>query len=45
MWRTLHKLGFTASYPHGHGVDLEVRDYPTIVPDNGLRIQDSGRVY
>ena len=40
MWRTLQELGFTASYPHGHGVGLEVRNYPTIVPDNGLRIQD-----
>ncbi len=40
MWEALQELGLTASYPHGHGVGLEVRDYPTIVPDNGLRIQD-----
>ncbi len=40
MWQTLDEHGFTASYPHGHGLGLEVRDYPTIVPDNGLRITD-----
>ena len=40
MWQTLQELGLTASYPHGHGVGLEVRDYPTIVADNGLRIRD-----
>ena len=40
MWETLQELGLTASYPHGHGVGLEVRDYPTIVADNGLRIRD-----
>jgi Xaa-Pro aminopeptidase len=26
--------------PHGHGVGLDVRDYPILVPDNGLRIRD-----
>jgi Xaa-Pro aminopeptidase len=26
--------------PHGHGVGLEVRDYPIVVPANGLRIRD-----
>ena len=30
----------TASNPHGHGVGLEVRDYPIIVADNGLHIKD-----
>lgn len=27
-------------YPHGHGVGMEVRDYPVLAPDNGLRISD-----
>lgn len=27
-------------YPHGHGIGLEVRDYPILSPDNGLRIRD-----
>lgn len=40
MWQAINEKGFTASYPHGHGMGLEVRDYPTIVPDNGLRIAD-----
>ena len=29
-----------AMYPHGHGVGMEVRDYPILAPDNGLRITD-----
>ncbi len=40
MYATLRERELTSSYPHGHGVGLEVRDYPTIVPDNGLRIRD-----
>lgn len=40
MVETLHDRGITASFPHGHGVGLEVRDYPIIVPDNGLRVKD-----
>ena len=32
--------GFSASNPHGHGLGLEVRDYPTIVDANDKRIQD-----
>ena len=27
-------------FPHGHGIGLEVRDYPIVVPDTGLRIED-----
>jgi Xaa-Pro aminopeptidase len=27
-------------FPHGHGVGIEVRDYPILVPNNGLRIKD-----
>lgn len=40
MLQTLHDRGITASFPHGHGVGLEVRDYPILVADNGLRIKD-----
>ena len=40
MWKRVCADGFTATYPHGHGLGLEVRDYPTIVADNGLRIKD-----
>ena len=29
-----------AGFPHGHGIGLEVRDYPILVPDTGLRVQD-----
>ena len=32
--------GVTATFPHGHGLGLEIRDYPILVPDNGLRISD-----
>jgi Xaa-Pro aminopeptidase len=40
MVSTLEAGGITASFPHGHGLGLEVRDYPIIVPDNGLRLKD-----
>ena len=40
MWQVLEELELTASYPHGHGVGLDVRDYPTVVADNGLRVSD-----
>ena len=40
MWQTLNAHGVTASFPHGHGLGLEVRDYPIIVADNGQRIRD-----
>lgn len=40
MNQALHDRNITGSFPHGHGVGLEVRDYPILVPDNGLRIQD-----
>jgi Xaa-Pro dipeptidase len=32
--------GFNACFPHGHGLGLEVRDYPIFVPDSGLTISD-----
>jgi Xaa-Pro dipeptidase len=34
------RIGSTNASPEGHGLGLEVRDYPIIVPDTGLRIQD-----
>ncbi|MHB8630122.1 MAG: M24 family metallopeptidase [Aggregatilineales bacterium] len=40
MWQTLHERGITVSNPHGHGLGVEIRDYPIIVADNGLRIRD-----
>ena len=42
MQQVMDDAGFTACYPHGHGVGLEVRDYPILAPDNGLRIRDDG---
>ena len=32
--------GITACFPHGHGLGIELRDYPILVPDTGLRISD-----
>jgi Xaa-Pro aminopeptidase len=32
--------GITACFPHGHGLGLELRDYPILVPDSGLSIAD-----
>ena len=40
MWDTLSDHGINTSFPHGHGLGLEVRDYPIIVADNGLRVRD-----
>jgi Xaa-Pro dipeptidase len=40
MMKALKECGISASFPHGHGIGMEIRDYPIIVPDNGLRIQD-----
>jgi Xaa-Pro aminopeptidase len=40
MWQTLNDHGIRAANPHGHGLGLELRDYPILVPDNGLRIRD-----
>ncbi len=40
MWDTLTRSGVQTAHPHGHGIGLEVRDYPIIVPDNGLHIRD-----
>lgn len=40
MQTTMAARGVTATFPHGHGLGLEIRDYPILVPDNGLRISD-----
>jgi Xaa-Pro dipeptidase len=40
MVAALKERGITASFPHGHGIGMEIRDYPILVPDNGLRIHD-----
>lgn len=39
MKTTLTATGLDG-FPHGHGIGLEIRDYPILVPDTGLRIQD-----
>ncbi len=40
MSQSLAGSGMKTSLAHGHGIGLEVRDYPIIVPDNGRRIRD-----
>jgi Xaa-Pro aminopeptidase len=40
MQQTLAERGITKTFPHGHGVGLEVRDYPVLVPDAGAVIRD-----
>jgi Xaa-Pro aminopeptidase len=40
MIDALAEGGITGSNAHGHGIGLEVRDYPIIMPDGGLRIRD-----
>lgn len=40
MWAALEERGIAVSFPHGHGVGLEVRDYPILIADTGLRIRD-----
>lgn len=39
MRRALQAAGLSG-FPHGHGIGLEVRDYPIVVPDTGLCIED-----
>jgi len=41
MSRILDKKNVRASLPHGHGLGLEIRDYPIIVPKNELYIRDN----
>ncbi len=40
MVETLASFGPWVSFPHGHALGLEVRDYPIFVPANNLRIRD-----
>jgi Xaa-Pro aminopeptidase len=40
MQDTLKEQGITATYPHGHGLGLEIRDFPILAPNNNLRISD-----
>ena len=40
MQATLGQRGIKDAFPHGHGLGLEVRDYPILVPDTQLRIRD-----
>jgi Xaa-Pro dipeptidase len=40
MAEVLREAGIHHSFPHGHGMGLELRDYPILVPSNGLQIGD-----
>lgn len=40
MLATLAQGGITTCNAHGHGFGLEVRDYPIVVDDTGLRLRD-----
>jgi Xaa-Pro aminopeptidase len=40
MARHLEANGVIGCFAHGHGLGLEPRDYPILVPDTGLRIVD-----
>ena len=40
MRELLAERGITACFPHGHGLGIEVRDYPVLVPDAGDVIRD-----
>jgi Xaa-Pro aminopeptidase len=40
MARSLQDQGISISNPQGHGLGLELRDYPIIVANNGLHICD-----
>ena len=40
MQAALAAHGITHCHPHGHGIGLEPRDYPILVPDTHLRIHD-----
>tara|TARA_Y100000588_G_scaffold355647_2_gene411029 strand:- start:174 stop:1412 length:1239 start_codon:yes stop_codon:yes gene_type:complete len=40
MWSVLCEHDIRVSFPHGHGIGLEVRDYPILVGDTRLRIKD-----
>jgi Xaa-Pro dipeptidase len=40
MQRCLDDAGLVGNFPHGHGLGIEIRDYPILAPDNGRRIRD-----
>lgn len=40
MRQSLTNSGIAGSYPHGHGLGLEIREYPILVSNNDLRIRD-----
>jgi Xaa-Pro dipeptidase len=40
MAAVVREAGITHSFPHGHGMGVEIRDYPILVPANGLEIRD-----
>ena len=40
MQRVIDGSEIRVAAPHGHGLGLEVRDYPVIVADNGLNLRD-----
>lgn len=40
MWQVLSDHGVKTAFPHGHGLGVEIRDFPIFVANNGLRIQD-----
>jgi Xaa-Pro aminopeptidase len=40
MQDALSHSGIAESFPHGHGLGLEIREYPIIVPAGGGTIKD-----
>ena len=40
MQDALAERGIVASFPHGHGLGVAVRDYPILMPDSGGVIRD-----
>jgi Xaa-Pro dipeptidase len=40
MANVVKENGITNSFPHGHGMGIEIRDYPVLVPPNNGEIRD-----
>lgn len=40
MNQVLSQANLTSCFAHGHGIGLELRDYPILVPDTGRTIRD-----
>jgi Xaa-Pro dipeptidase len=40
MQRRFEEGSLMGCFPHGHGIGIEVRDYPILVPDSGRLISD-----